>query len=100
MERHGTLISRLTGPKWIKPWPGTLYKFVLSLKDNCVLQILLNACSSNCNDLYDCAIRFWFVKIAFFIALLVAAFYIPKGNFGTGMLFKALVGNALVSFCK
>ena len=26
------------------------------------------------------------MKIALFIALLVAAFYIPKGNFGTGIV--------------
>ena len=26
------------------------------------------------------------MKIALFIALLVAAFYIPKGNFGTGII--------------
>ena len=37
---------------------------------------------SNCDDV--CVLRFWFVKIAFFIALLVAAFYIPKGKFGAG----------------
>jgi len=30
--------------------------------------------------------RFWFVKIAIFIGILVGAFYIPRGTFGTGIL--------------
>lgn len=35
---------------------------------------------------------FWIVKIAMFIALLVAAFYIPKGNFGTVWLYIGMIG--------
>lgn len=38
---------------------------------------------------------FWFVKLAMFIGLLVAAFYIPRGDFGTAWMYIGMIGGFL-----
>lgn len=38
---------------------------------------------------------FWFIKIGVIIALIVAAFYIPKGNFGVAWMYIGMGGGYL-----